>query len=148
MAIGADVNFGALTRDMFSYLDQQDGVALDFNQEVRDLSQRADSRWQIQIHDRATGANRDIETRFVFIGAGGGSLPLLLQSGIPRARATAGSPSAGSRLRCTDPAIIERHNAKVYGRAAVGSPPMSVPHLDTRLDRRQAGALVWAIRGV
>ncbi len=89
MAIGADVNFGALTRDMFSYLEQQDGVALHFNQEVRDLRQRADSLWQIQIHDRATGANRDIETRFVFIGAGAARCRCCCNRASPRARATA-----------------------------------------------------------
>jgi malate dehydrogenase (quinone) len=133
MAIGADVNFGALTRDMFSYLQQQAGVALHFNQEVRDLRQRTDSSWQIRLHDRATGESRDIETRFVFIGAGGGSLPLLLQAGIPEGQGYGGFPVSGIWLRCTDPAIIERHSAKVYGKAAVGSPPMSVPHLDTRL---------------
>src|SRR5262249_56378052 len=27
----------------------------------------------------------------------------------------------------------KRHHAKVYGKASVGSPPMSVPHLDTRV---------------
>ena len=133
MAIGADVNFGALTRDMFMHLGQQDGVALHFNQEVRDLRQHADSLWQIQVRDQTTGATRDIEARFVFIGAGGGSLPLLLQSGIPEGQGYGGFPVSGIWLRCTDPAIIDRHNAKVYGRAAVGSPPMSVPHLDTRL---------------
>jgi malate dehydrogenase (quinone) len=36
-------------------------------------------------------------------------------------------------LRCDDPAISGRHHAKVYGKAAVGSPPMSVPHLDARI---------------
>ncbi|MBV7677366.1 malate:quinone oxidoreductase, partial [Listeria monocytogenes] len=35
-------------------------------------------------------------------------------------------------LRCTNQEVIDRHHAKVYGKAAVGAPPMSVPHLDTR----------------
>lgn len=34
---------------------------------------------------------------------------------------------------CTDPVVVAKHNAKVYGKAAVGAPPMSVPHLDTRV---------------
>ena len=28
--------------------------------------------------------------------------------------------------------MIKQHEAKVYGKAAIGAPPMSVPHLDTR----------------
>lgn len=37
-----------------------------------------------------------------------------------------------------NPEIVNRHLAKVYGKASVGSPPMSVPHLDTRvLDGKQ-----------
>jgi malate dehydrogenase (quinone) len=70
--------------------------------------------------------------KFVFIGAGGGSLPLLQKSGIPEGRGYAGFPVSGIWLRCDNPAVASRHNAKVYGKASVGSPPMSVPHLDTR----------------
>lgn len=40
---------------------------------------------------------------------------------------------SGLWLQCTNPAITKRHHAKVYGKAPVGSPPMSVPHLDTRV---------------
>jgi malate dehydrogenase (quinone) len=40
---------------------------------------------------------------------------------------------------CNKQDIIEKHHAKVYGKASVGSPPMSVPHLDTRMiDGQQA----------
>ncbi len=39
---------------------------------------------------------------------------------------------SGIWLRCDDSAIAARHDAKVYGKASVGSPPMSVPHLDKR----------------
>jgi L-2-hydroxyglutarate oxidase LhgO len=38
-----------------------------------------------------------------------------------------------SWLRCDDPAVNRRHRAKVYGKPAVGSPPISVSHLDTRV---------------
>jgi malate dehydrogenase (quinone) len=81
----------------------------------------------------ATGRSGKIFARFVFIGAGGGSLPLLLKSGIPEGKGFGGFPVSGQWLRCKNQEIIERHNAKVYGTAAVGSPPMSVPHLDTRM---------------
>lgn len=81
---------------------------------------------------RPSGEHRFVQAKFVFIGAGGGSLPLLEKSGIPEGRGYAGFPVSGVWLRCDDPEISSRHNAKVYGKASVGSPLMSVPHLDTR----------------
>jgi len=79
-----------------------------------------------------TGEQRDVRTKFVFIGAGGGSLPLLQKSKIPEGHGYAGFPVSGIWLRCDNPAVAARHDAKVYGKAATGSPPMSVPHLDRR----------------
>ncbi len=132
MEIGTDVNFGALTRCMFNRLKEQPGVSLHFHHEVRDLWQESDGRWHIKVKDLHTGEKRELQTGFVFIGAGGGSLPLLLKSDIPEGKGFGGFPVSGQWLKCTNPAIIEQHYAKVYGKAAVGSPPMSVPHLDTR----------------
>ena len=40
---------------------------------------------------------------------------------------------SGIWLRCDVDEVSARHHAKVYGKAATGSPPMSVPHLDTRI---------------
>jgi malate dehydrogenase (quinone) len=68
----------------------------------------------------------------VFVGAGGGALHLLQRSGIPESKGFGGFPVSGQFLRSTDDAVIAQHNAKVYGQASVGAPPMSVPHLDTR----------------
>ena len=134
MDIGTDVNFGDLTRNMFNELKKRPNVGLYFHHEVRDLDQdNHDGLWDITVKDLATKKKRDIRARFVFIGAGGGSLPLLEKSGIPESRGYGGFPVSGQWLKCTNPAVIERHNAKVYGKAAVGSPPMSVPHLDTRM---------------
>jgi malate dehydrogenase (quinone) len=86
----------------------------------------------LDIRDERTGEHRNVKAKFVFIGAGGGALPLLQKSGIPEARGYAGFPVGGIWLRCDKPEITSRHHAKVYGKAAVGSPPMSVPHLDSR----------------
>jgi malate dehydrogenase (quinone) len=132
MDLGTDVNFGALTRGMFSCLQKRDGINMYFNQEVRDLEQDEDGIWHIRMKDRSTGKRRVVRTKFVLIGAGGGSLTLLLKSGIPEAEGYGGFPVSGQWLKCTDEEVIKKHNAKVYGKAAVGSPPMSVPHLDTR----------------
>ena len=132
MPIGTDVNFGALTRGMFQYLQQQPGVSLYFDHEVRDLQQESDSRWRIEMRDLDTGEEKLVDAGFVFIGAGGGALPLLMKSGIPEGHGYGGFPVSGQWLKCINPEVIEKHHAKVYGKAAVGSPPMSVPHLDTR----------------
>ena len=133
MEMGTDVNFGSLTRDMFNRLQQMDGVSLYFNHEVRDLEQCGDGRWKIEVKDETSGNKRDVFAKFVFIGAGGGSLPLLLKSGIPESKGFGGFPVSGQWLKCINPRVIEKHNAKVYGKASVGAPPMSVPHLDTRV---------------
>ena len=133
MAIGTDVNFGALTRDSFDHLHEQAGVNLHFNQEVKKLRQEADGRWYVKVKDLASGEKRKLRARFVFIGAGGGSLPLLIKSGIPEGKGFGGFPVSGQWLVCRNPEVIARHQAKVYGKASVGSPPMSVPHLDTRI---------------
>jgi len=133
MDLGTDVNFGALTRCMFNRLKAMDGVKMYFNYEVRDLKRRDDGTWRIKVKDRETGEKRKVKTRFVFIGAGGGSLSLLEKSDIPEGRGFGGFPVSGQWLKCTNPDIIEKHYAKVYGKASVGSPPMSVPHLDSRI---------------
>jgi len=131
MDLGTDVNFGALTRCLFDYLKNQPGVELKFGYEVEDIS-RFGRHWHVKSQHFESGEKHQLEAGFVFIGAGGGSLPLLLNSGIPEAQGYGGFPISGQWLRCTNDAVIQRHDAKVYGLAAVGSPPMSVPHLDTR----------------
>lgn len=132
MDIGTDVNFGALTRIMFEDLQHDQNVSIHFNHEVKKLKKK-DGFWKIKVKDLATGDKRVIRAKFVFIGAGGGSLPLLEKAAIPEGNGFGGFPVSGQWLKCVNPEVIERHNAKVYGKAAVGSPPMSVPHLDTRM---------------
>jgi malate dehydrogenase (quinone) len=131
MARGSDVNFGALTRSMFAALEGQSRFALHLEHEVRDLH-RDGAGWRIDVNDLSAGEERTIRAGFVFIGAGGYSLPLLERSGIPEADGYGAFPVSGQWLRCTNRDVIAQHHAKVYGRAEVGAPPMSVPHLDTR----------------
>lgn len=133
MDLGTDVNFGALTRCMFNRLKNLENVSMHFNHEVKTLKQDEHGYWHIKVKDTATGKKREVVSCFVFIGAGGGSLPLLLKSGIPEGKGYGGFPVSGQWLKCVNAAVIKRHNAKVYGKASVGSPPMSVPHLDTRI---------------
>lgn len=133
MNAGTDVNFGALTRKLFRYLFDFPSVKLHLAHEVNDLHQDASGLWHVKMRNLTTDKKRTIKAPFVFIGAGGGSLPLLEKSGIPESRGYGGFPVSGQWLICNNPSVIERHHAKVYGKAAVGSPPMSVPHLDTRV---------------
>ena len=139
MEIGTDVNFGALTKDLITYLDGKDNIKLSLNQEVKDIDREDDGRWEVEVKDLKTGQKREILAKFVFIGAGGHSLLLLEKSGIPEAKGYGGFPVGGQWLRCNNEEIIKQHHAKVYGKASVGAPPMSVPHLDTRyIDGKQA----------
>jgi malate dehydrogenase (quinone) len=131
MVTGTDVDYGALTKALLDSLRAKDGFSIHFCSRVQDL-QRDGNTWRVKIRDEKSGEHRYVQSKFVFIGAGGGSLPLLQKSGIPEGQGYAGFPVSGIWLRCDNPEVSSRHNAKVYGKAAVGSPPMSVPHLDTR----------------
>ena len=133
MEIGTDVNFGALTKAMFNKLNTMNGVNLQFSHNVLTLRKNKDGLWAVRVKNRATGESKKIIAKFLFIGAGGGSLPLLERSGIPEGKGFGGFPVSGQWLKCVNPEVIKKHQAKVYGKASVGAPPMSVPHLDTRM---------------
>jgi malate dehydrogenase (quinone) len=131
---GTDVNFGALTQDLIAHLTKMPNVKVQLSEEVVKIKRSTDGRdWSVKVKNLKSGNTNTINAKFIFIGAGGGALHLLSQSGIPEAKGYGGFPVSGQWLRCTNPAIIEQHNAKVYGKAAVGAPPMSVPHLDSRM---------------
>ncbi|GAP79174.1 MULTISPECIES: malate:quinone oxidoreductase [Brachybacterium] len=127
---GTDVDFGALTREMLDFASRA-GTTVATGSEVVDL-RRMGNDWGVMVRSTAEDSLRVVRAPFVFVGAGGYALPLLQKSGIEEIRGFGGFPISGQWLRCTDPAVIARHDAKVYGKAAVGAPPMSVPHLDTR----------------
>ncbi|MFO0611705.1 MAG: malate dehydrogenase (quinone) [Polyangiaceae bacterium] len=131
MAAGTDVNFGSLARSLLRSVVSTEGAAVHLGHEVGDIRRDGDA-WAIDVKDLKSGAVRAVRARFLFIGAGGYSLPLLERTGIPEAEGYGAFPVSGQWLRCTNYAVIARHEAKVYGKAEIGAPPMSVPHLDTR----------------
>ena len=131
MQTGTDVDYGSLTRILLDNLAGKDGFTIHYHHRVQDLRREGDN-WDIKIRNETTGHHHHIDAKFVFIGAGGGSLVLLQKSGIPEAHGYAGFPVSGVWLRCDNEELANRHHAKVYGKASVGSPPMSVPHLDQR----------------
>jgi malate dehydrogenase (quinone) len=147
IAIGTDVNFGELTRNMFSYLTKLEGVTMHFNHEVLKMKQNDDKTWRIKIKDLASGQKKKVYTQFVFIGAGGGSLPLLEKADVPEGKGYGGFPVSGQWLKCINPEVIARHEAKVYGKASVGAPPMSVPHIDSRMINGQKQLLFGPFAG-
>jgi malate dehydrogenase (quinone) len=129
---GTDVDFGALTKDLISYLTDN-GAELLLERKVTGLKRTRDGLWRISSRHTVGGTPAIAHARFVFVGAGGGALSLLQKSGIKEAKGFGGFPVSGQFLRTDNPAVVARHQAKVYGKASVGAPPMSVPHLDTRV---------------
>lgn len=130
---GTDVNFGKLTSNLFDYLEDKEQINLRLNHDVSDLKRNDDGSWNISVTDEKNKIGKTIKCKFVFIGAGGGALLLLEKSGIAEAEGIGGFPVSGQWLKCTNPEIIKQHGAKVYGKASVGAPPMSVPHIDSRV---------------
>lgn len=128
---GTDVNFGALTRMLFEHLKSKD-VEINYKHSVKNIKRTSDGLWQVKVHNMNTGITEYHTAKFLFIGGGGGSLPLLQKTGIPESKHIGGFPVSGLFLVCNNPEVVEQHHAKVYGKAKVGAPPMSVPHLDTR----------------
>ncbi len=147
MDIGTDVNFGSLTKTMIRHLQKQEGVSMFLHHEIKDVDRMDDGNWEIKVKNLDTGKSRKLHTPFVFIGAGGGTLRLLEKSDIPEANGYGGFPISGQWLRCVNPQVIEHHCAKVYGKASVGAPPMSVPHLDTLMINGERALLFGPFAG-
>ena len=128
---GTDVNFGALTEMLFEYLEQEN-VEVNYEHTVKNIKRLSDGTWEVKVHDMKNDKIEYHTSKFVFIGGGGGSLPLLQKTGIPESKQIGGFPVSGLFLVCNKPELVNQHHGKVYGKAKVGAPPMSVPHLDTR----------------
>ncbi len=129
---GSDIDFGALSRSMVQHLVSEANFELALSSSVNKLKKQH-GHWHIGIRNNTTNKNREVRTRFVFLGAGGATLRLLQKSGIPESKGYGGFPVSGQWLVCNNPMLINMHSSKVYGKAPLGAPPMSVPHLDTRI---------------
>ena len=129
---GTDVDFGALSKQLLAFGTTR-GMDTLFGHEVRDLHQESDGSWTVKVLNRRTGEKFSLASKFVFVGAGGWALPLLQKAGIREAKGFGGFPVSGQWLRTDKPNLTGRHHAKVYGMPPLGAPPMSVPHLDTRV---------------
>lgn len=146
MAAGTDVDFGALTSLLVEGFIENGG-RLEVEHTVRGLKKLKDGAWRLKLRHEIGETPLEIEARFVFVGAGGHALPLLQKSGIPEIKGFGGFPISGEWLRSDNPEVVAKHLAKVYGKASVGAPPMSVPHLDTRVVDGQASLLFGPYAG-
>ncbi|MCU1725220.1 malate dehydrogenase (quinone) [Pseudomonas sp. 5P_5.1_Bac1] len=131
--IGTDVNFGEITRQYVAYLQTRPNFSLKLSSEVEDITRNDDGSWRVEYKNLKDGSKSTTDAKFLFIGAGGAALPLLQRSGIAEAKDYAGFPVGGSFLVTDNQDIALQHMAKAYGIASTGAPPMSVPHLDTRV---------------
>ncbi|WP_342507523.1 malate:quinone oxidoreductase [Sporosarcina sp. FSL K6-2383] len=143
---GTDVNFGALTRMLFDHLKAKN-VDIHYKHSVAGMKRTEDGLWEVKVKNVDSGAIERHTAKFVFIGGGGGSLHLLQKSGIPEGKHIGGFPVSGIFMVCNNPEVVEQHHAKVYGKAAVGAPPMSVPHLDTRFINNKKSLLFGPFAG-
>lgn len=133
MDIGTDVNFGELTRGLITQLQRMPGVSIHYNVETKDIDPHPKGGWKVIAKNVVHGEKEYSRARFVFLGAGGATLNLLKKAEIKERKGYGGFPVSGLWLKCNNEALIQRHEAKVYGKASVGAPPMSVPHVDTRM---------------
>jgi len=138
---GTDVDFGMLTRKLVKAMTRHPTFELRLGHTITGLKQYPDGRWHVRITDNHLNHSKTIDAGFVFLGAGGGALPLLQKSGIPEGQGYGGFPVSGHWLICKNPDVVKRHTSKVYGKAPIGAPPMSVPHLDARIIDGQPGLL-------
>ncbi|MEJ3404872.1 malate:quinone oxidoreductase [Rathayibacter sp. YIM 133350] len=143
---GTDVDFGALTRALFADLERR-GAELNTNHQVTGLKRRKDGLWRLKVLHTVGRDRSVVDARFVFVGAGGGALALLQHSGIDEIKGFGGFPISGQFFKTSNPKLVAEHQAKVYGKAAVGAPPMSVPHLDTRVVDGEASLLFGPYAG-
>ncbi|AQX59439.1 malate dehydrogenase (quinone) [Pseudomonas syringae pv. actinidiae] len=131
--IGTDVNFGEITRQFVGNLKAKSNFNLQLSSEVEDITHNDDGTWRVKYKNLKDGTTTETDTKFLFIGAGGAALHLLQESGIPEAKEYGGFPVGGSWLVTENQDLAMQHMGKAYGIASTGAPPMSVPHLDTRV---------------
>ena len=132
MDVGSDINYGEIAKQLIQHLTKNPNFQLSTSTEVTGIHQNNDKTWTISYKQLKTNKKGLIRAKYVFIGAGGATIPLLQYTGLKEAKQYAGFPIGGTFLITDNPTITAQHTAKVYGRAELGAPPMSVPHIDTR----------------
>lgn len=132
MEMGTEVNFEELTKHYFRILEEKFATPVLTRHEVSDIDPEKPDDWLVEVKNLGTGGKSGYNARHVFIGAGGGALPLLQKVEIEEKEGYGGFPVSGQWLVCKNEEVIKQHRAKVYSKAGPDAPPMSTPHLDTR----------------
>lgn len=141
---GTDVDYGAITRQLFEWLSVS-GVEVLTAHEVVSVK-KTKTGWNVLSKNGKTKFS--IDAPKVFVGAGGWALKLLQKSGIKEVSGYGTFPVSGHFLKTENPSLVAKHQAKVYSQAAVGAPPMSVPHLDTRVIEGKTSLLFGPFAGL
>lgn len=133
MRAGTEVNFGCIAEKLIHWFSEQPFCAAHTCHKVLDLDEIPEG-WTVTIKNVKTGEIFVEKAKFVFVGAGGGTLPLLQKSGIEECKTYGGFPVGGQWLVCKNPDLVNKHHAKIYGQAELGTTPATaLPHLDTRI---------------
>jgi malate dehydrogenase (quinone) len=143
--IGTDMNFGEITRQFVANLKTKPNFDLKLSSEVEEIKRNQDGSWRVTYKNLKDGTETSTDTKFLFIGAGGGALHLLQKSGIPEANDYAGFPVGGSFLVTENQDIALQHMAKAYGIASTGAAHVRAAPGYPRAGR-QARDPVWPIR--
>jgi len=128
---GTEVDYGLLAGRLCGWFQQQEDCGIATGWKVTGL-QRGEGEWRVGLRCEASGETREQRVKFVFVGAGGGSLPLLQSTGLSEVAGLGGFPIGGEWLVCDEPEVCARHDAKVYGATPPSSPSLGAGHLDVR----------------
>lgn len=133
---GTDVNFGALTEQMANYAVNELGVKIEYGTHVKRVHRSPAGSWLVETERMGNAVQYKADV--LFVGAGGGAFPLLKKSHLPFRARFSGFPVGGRFLQAAiTREQADQYRAKTYGKAKVGAPPMSVPHLDLRVANGQ-----------
>ena len=127
---GTDINFEALTNEYLSYLKTNKNIEIKYSTELLNLKRIGSNNWELFLREKSKEIV--LVTNYIFLGAGGKTINLLQKSKIPESKLYGGFPVSGKWLISDKINLTSQHNSKVYGKADIGAPPMSVPHLDAR----------------
>ena len=126
---GTEIDFEYVTKCFSEILKDKFEVDILVNHEVKDVN-RKNKGWTVK--GKSNEESFTYETKKIFIGAGGGALPLLQKAEIDDENNYGGFPVSGKWLISNKKELIEKHDAQVYSKASEDNPPMSAPHLDSR----------------
>jgi len=127
---GADCDYGSLTRTLVAHLTGTPGFTVRYGRRVTGLRREpVGARWRIDMKNKHNGETHSTTAKFVYLGAGGGALPLLQKSEIPEGKGYGGFPVSGIWLRCDDPEvnISTRGSSAASTRSCLDLTPASPP---------------------